>query len=76
MKRLALLALVTAAGIAPAAAQQIDLGAIGQADGTTIGYIIQMFGLLTVLSIAPLLAEAISRIHQGESVSALFVNTL
>jgi flagellar biosynthetic protein FliP len=34
-------------------AQQLDLGAIGQADGTTIGYIIQMFGLLTVLSIAP-----------------------
>jgi flagellar biosynthetic protein FliP len=34
-------------------AQQIDLGAIGQADGATIGYIIQMFGLLTVLSIAP-----------------------
>ena len=31
---------------------------------------------MTVLSIAPLLAEAISRIHQGESVSALFVNTL
>ncbi|RUM97541.1 flagellar biosynthetic protein FliP [Pseudaminobacter arsenicus] len=38
----------------PAAhAQQIDLSAIGHADGTTIGYIIQMFGLLTVLSIAP-----------------------
>ena len=36
-----------------AAAQQLDLGAIGQADGTTIGYIIQMFGLLTVLSVAP-----------------------
>ncbi len=31
---------------------------------------------LTVLSIAPLLAEAISRIHQGESVSALFVNSV
>ena len=31
---------------------------------------------MTVLSIAPLLAEAISRIHQGESVSALFVNTV
>jgi ribose-phosphate pyrophosphokinase len=31
---------------------------------------------MTILSIAPLLAEAISRIHKGESVSALFVNTL
>jgi ribose-phosphate pyrophosphokinase len=31
---------------------------------------------MTVLSIAPLLAEAISRIHKGESVSALFVNTV
>jgi ribose-phosphate pyrophosphokinase len=29
---------------------------------------------LTVLSIAPLLAEAIRRIHNGESVSALFEN--
>jgi flagellar biosynthetic protein FliP len=36
-----------------ASAQTIDLGGIGQADGTTIGYIIQMFGLLTVLSVAP-----------------------
>jgi flagellar biosynthesis protein FliP len=44
--------LLLASGSA-AHAQQIDLGAIGQADGTTIGYIIQMFGLLTVLSIAP-----------------------
>jgi flagellar biosynthetic protein FliP len=41
------------AAVPPALAQQIDLGAIGQADGTTIGYIIQMFGLLTVLSVAP-----------------------
>jgi flagellar biosynthetic protein FliP len=53
MKRLliALAVLATATGVADA--QQIDLGAIGQADGTTIGYIIQMFGLITVLSIAP-----------------------
>ncbi|NUS21837.1 MAG: flagellar type III secretion system pore protein FliP [Mesorhizobium sp.] len=36
-----------------AAAQQLDLGGIGKADGTTIGYLIQMFGLLTVLSVAP-----------------------
>jgi flagellar biosynthetic protein FliP len=41
------------AAIPAAHAQQIDLSAIGQADGTTIGYIIQMFGLLTVLSVAP-----------------------
>jgi flagellar biosynthetic protein FliP len=52
MKRLSLpLFLLLAA--APAQAQQLDLGAIGQADGTTIGYIIQMFGLLTILSVAP-----------------------
>ena len=31
---------------------------------------------MTILSIAPLLAEAIRRIHNGESVSSLFVNTL
>lgn len=31
---------------------------------------------MTVLSIAPLLSEAIHRIHQGESVSALFVNSV
>ena len=36
-----------------AAAQQLDLGGIGKADGTTVGYLIQMFGLLTVLSVAP-----------------------
>jgi flagellar biosynthetic protein FliP len=41
------------AAISAAHAQQIDLSAIGQADGTTIGYIIPMFGLLTVLSVAP-----------------------
>lgn len=31
---------------------------------------------MTILSIAPLLAEAIRRIHNGESVSSLFVNTV
>lgn len=31
---------------------------------------------MTILSIAPLMAEAIRRIHIGESVSSLFVNTL
>ena len=41
------------AGATAAFAQQLDLGAIGQADGTTVGCIIQMFGLLTVLSVAP-----------------------
>ncbi len=53
MKRLALsIALLLSTAVA-VSAQQLDLGAIGQADGTTIGYIIQMFGLLTVLSVAP-----------------------
>jgi flagellar biosynthetic protein FliP len=42
-----------AASASLAEAQQFDLGAIGQADGTTVGYIIQMFGLLTILSVAP-----------------------
>ncbi|WP_048647430.1 flagellar type III secretion system pore protein FliP [Nitratireductor soli] len=37
-----------------AVAQTIDLGALtGGADGSTVGTIIQMFGLLTILSIAP-----------------------
>ncbi|MBP0441239.1 flagellar type III secretion system pore protein FliP [Tianweitania sediminis] len=38
----------------PASAQQFDLTPlVGQADGTTVGTIIQLFGLLTVLSLAP-----------------------
>jgi len=38
----------------PAAAQQLDLGQLaGPASGTTVGTIIQLFGLLTVLSVAP-----------------------
>jgi flagellar biosynthetic protein FliP len=51
-KPLIALAVLLLAGQA-ASAQTIDLGGIGQADGTTVGYIIQMFGLLTVLSVAP-----------------------
>ena len=53
MRRLTFTLLLLLAGAPAGLAQQIDLGAIGQADGTTIGYIIQMFGLLTILSIAP-----------------------
>ncbi len=53
MKRLALTLAALAALTAGAAAQTLDLGAIGQADGRTIAYIIQMFGLITVLSVAP-----------------------
>ncbi len=53
MKRLLLIAAALVAATGAANAQQLDLGAIGQADGTTIGYIIQMFGLITVLSVAP-----------------------
>ncbi len=38
----------------PASAQTIDLGQLTQgADGQTVGTIIQVFGLLTILSIAP-----------------------
>ena len=51
-KLLVAIALVLAA-TSLAAAQQLDLGGIAKADGTTVGYIIQMFGLLTVLSVAP-----------------------
>jgi phosphoribosylpyrophosphate synthetase len=31
---------------------------------------------MTILSIAPLLARAIHNIHEGESVSSLFMHTL
>lgn len=52
--RLLGLLIVCLAASSPAAAQQLDLGALaGQADGSTVGYIIQIFGLLTILSIAP-----------------------
>lgn len=44
---------IVLATVTAASAQQIDLGGIGQMNNTTVGYIIQMFGLLTVLSVAP-----------------------
>jgi flagellar biosynthetic protein FliP len=53
MRRFLLSLAVLLAGMTAAAAQQIDLGGIAQANGTTVGYIIQMFGLLSVLSVAP-----------------------
>jgi flagellar biosynthetic protein FliP len=53
MKKLLATLFWLAASASIAEAQQLDLGAIGQADGTTVGYIIQMFGLLTILSVAP-----------------------
>ena len=53
MKRPGFTLLLLLASVSAASAQQLDLGAIGQADGTTIGRIIQMFGLLTILSVAP-----------------------
>ena len=49
---LAVAALFASAG--SAAAQQFDLSQLtGQASGSTVGTIIQLFGLLTVLSLAP-----------------------
>lgn len=54
MKNLLAIALALLMSAAPASAQQIDLGALaGQANGATVGYIIQLFGLLTILSLAP-----------------------
>lgn len=53
MKKLLTTLFMLAATASGASAQQINLGAISQADGATVGYIIQMFGLLTVLSVAP-----------------------
>ncbi|MEP9372690.1 flagellar type III secretion system pore protein FliP [Mesorhizobium sp. KR1-2] len=53
MKKLLITAIALIATVSAASAQQIDLGAISKADGATVGYIIQMFGLLTVLSVAP-----------------------
>lgn len=53
MKKTGLALLILLATASAALAQQLDLSAIGRADGSTIGYIIQMFGLLTILSLAP-----------------------
>ncbi|RIK82921.1 MAG: flagellar biosynthetic protein FliP [Hyphomicrobiales bacterium] len=48
----AVLTLLAAAS--PAAAQTLDLGGLaGQLQGQTVGTIVQLFGLLTVLSLAP-----------------------
>src|SRR5690606_28278700 len=47
-------AALLAASAPPAAAQGLDLGALtGQMQGQTVGTIVQLFGLLTVLSLAP-----------------------
>lgn len=54
MIRLFTIALLLAVSAAPASAQQLDLGGItDQLQGQTVGGIIQLFGLLTVLSLAP-----------------------
>ena len=54
MKRAVVTLAALAALTAGAAAQTIDLGQITRgADGQTVGTIIQLFGLLTVLSVAP-----------------------
>ncbi|MEX4010069.1 flagellar type III secretion system pore protein FliP [Neoaquamicrobium sediminum] len=54
MIRLATSVLLLLVLVAPASAQQLDLGGLtGQLEGQTVGSIIQLFGLLTVLSLAP-----------------------
>jgi flagellar biosynthesis protein FliP len=53
MRKLVLASLALPFSASAALAQQLDLGGLGQADGTTVGYVIQMFGLLTILSVAP-----------------------
>lgn len=54
MRRLLLLAPALVALTTAGYAQQLDLGNLaGSADGTTVGYIIQLFGLITILSVAP-----------------------
>jgi len=54
MIRLAVTLLALFAATGTAAAQQLDLGGIaGQLEGQTVGTIVQLFGLLTVLSLAP-----------------------
>lgn len=54
MRRLLLTLGMLTLAAAPAAAQQIDLGQLtGPQSGSTVGTIIQMFGLLTILSVAP-----------------------
>ena len=54
MIRLATSVLLLLVLIAPASAQQLDLGGLtDQLEGQTVGSIIQLFGLLTVLSLAP-----------------------
>ena len=53
MRRLATAFLLLPFLVVPATAQQIDLGQLAQADGSTIGTIIQLFGLITILSVAP-----------------------
>ncbi|TKT77488.1 flagellar type III secretion system pore protein FliP [Aquamicrobium sp. LC103] len=54
MKRLIGSVLFLLLSATAASAQQLDLGNIaGQANGSTVGYIVQLFGLLTILSIAP-----------------------
>ena len=54
MMRLSISALMLLVLVAPATAQQLDLGGLTeQLEGQTVGSIIQLFGLLTVLSLAP-----------------------
>ncbi|MEO4001559.1 flagellar type III secretion system pore protein FliP [Mesorhizobium sp. CAU 1732] len=54
MRRIALATFFLLIAIGQASAQQLDLGGLtGQLEGSTIGSIIQLFGLLTILSLAP-----------------------
>ena len=54
MRRVALTTLFLLIAVGQSSAQQLDLGGLtGQLEGSTIGSIIQLFGLLTILSLAP-----------------------
>ncbi len=68
-----LLATLLASGDAAAQSSTVNLQSlISGGDATTSGRIIQLILVITVLSVARLLADAIARIHTGQSLNDLF----